>query len=140
MTVDEAKKELWEIKVMEKDIKAVELEIERLMTIATKMTPGYDVINTQGSQHNRIEEALIKIEEYRSRLSNLMIENLDYKNKCLDKVRKIHPSTLGTVLKYYFFMNYTMERTAFEIGKSYQWTYSMYQTALEEYCKVSEST
>jgi len=139
MTLDEAKKELRPIKEMDKDIKAVELEIERLMTIATKMTPSYEY-RTSGSQKNRIEEALIQIEEYRGRLANKIVESIDYKSKCLEKVNRIRPKTLQTVLMYYYFMDYTMEKTAEAIQKSYQWTYTIYQSALDEYCKISEST
>jgi len=139
MTREEAKKELRPIKDIEADIKSVELEIERLMTIATKMTPSYEY-HTSGSQKNRIEEALIQIEEYRGRLANKIVESIDYKSKCLEKVNRIRPKTLQTVLMYYYFMDYTMEKTAEAIQKSYQWTYTIYQSALDEYCKISEST
>jgi hypothetical protein len=138
MTREEAKKELKPIKEMEADIRSVELEIERLMTIATKMTPNYEG-SVQGSGGNRTEDAIIKIEEYRGRLSKLLQESLDYKAKCLNKVEKIYPRTLRTVLMFYYFSNNTMERTAELINHSYQWTYSMFQSALDEYCKISDS-
>lgn len=134
MTVDEAKKELRLIKDLEKDIKSVELEIERLMTIATKMTPSYDIVKS-GSK-DKIAEALIRVEDYRARLSNLINESIDHKERCLKKVRKIEPRSLSTVLFYYYFMDFTMEKTAEKIGKSYQWTYTMYTEALEKYSKV----
>lgn len=137
MTQQEAKKELRPIKEMEHDIKAVELEIERLMAVATKMTPSYEP-RTSGGGRNKIEEALIQVEEYRLRLSNLITESLDYKNRCLDKVRKIEPQSLQTVLFSYYFMNNTMEKTAELMEKSYQWTYTMFLSALDEYCRISE--
>ena len=132
MTVDEAKKELRQIKDIEKDIRSVELEIERLMAIATKMTPSYDGIST-GNHKDKIAEALIRVEEYRGRLSHLINESIDHKERCLKKVRKIEPRSLSTVLFYYYFMDLTMEKTAEKIGKSYQWTYTMYAEALEKY-------
>jgi len=138
MTQEEAKKELKPIKEMEKDIKSVELEIERLMTIATKMTPSYDVVNTTGGHKDKIAEALIKVEEYRGRLSRLIVRSLDHKERCLEKVMQIEPQSLQKVLYYYYFMDMTMERTAEKIGKSYQWTYGKFQSALDEYCKISE--
>lgn len=136
MTREEAKKELRPIKDMEADIKSVELEIERLMAIATKMTPSYG--GGTPTRKNRIEEALVQIEEYRGRLSNLMLQSIDYKNRCLDKVKEIEPSSLRSVLIYYYFMNNTMEKTAEMLKKSYQWTYTMFTAALDEYCKISE--
>ena len=140
MTVDEAKKELRQIKDMEKDIRSVELEIERLMTVATKMTPGYDVVGSSGWHKDKIAEALIKIEEYRGRLANLVIESIDLKSRCLDKVNRISPKTLRTVLIYYYFMDHTLEKTAELMEKSYQWTYTIYTTALEKYCEISDAT
>ena len=138
MTQEEAKKELRYIKDIEKDIRSVELEIERLMTLATKMTPSYDIVNSSGGHKDKIAEALIRIDEYKTRLTKLVKEDIEYKNRCLGKVRQVEPRSLGTVLFYYYFMNYTMEKTAEKIGKSYQWTYTMFQSALDEYAKISE--
>ena len=56
MTWEEAKKELRPIKEMEADIRSVELEIERLMTVATKMTPNYEGAKVLGDHKNKIEE------------------------------------------------------------------------------------
>lgn len=136
MTVKEAKRELRPIKEMEKDIRSVEEEIERLMAVATKMTTNYDGINVQGTPSNKMEEAVVKIEQYRSKLSTMMLKHLDYKNQCLNKVEKIRPKSLQKLLIYYYFQDCTLEETAEKIERSYQWTYEMYKTALEEYAKI----
>jgi hypothetical protein len=136
MTRKEAKRELRPIKEMESDIRAVELEIERLMTVATKMTPNYNPIGS-ASGNNKLEEAVIKIDEYKSRLTNLIMESLVRKNECLNKVAKIEPASLRKILLLYYFHNLTLEKTAEIIGKSPRWTYEMYLTALDEYCKIS---
>lgn len=136
MTRSEAKHELKPIKDMEKDIRSVELEIERLMAVATKMTTNYDGINVQGSPKNKLEEAMIRIEQYRSKLSNMMLKHLDYKNRCLNKVEKIQPKSLQKILIYYYFQDKTLEQTAEIIDRSYQWTYTMYQTALDKYSEI----
>lgn len=137
MTRNEAKRELWPIKEMEKDIMSVEQEIDRLMTVATKMTTNYAPVNITGSPNNKIEDALIKVEEYRSRLSNLLIENVSLKNKCWNKVQQVQPESLRRILVLYFFQNKTMEQTAEFLDKSYQWTYELYKSALDEYAKIS---
>ena len=137
MTRKEAKRELKPIKDMEKDIHSVELEIERLMAVATKMTTNYDGINIQSSPRNKIEETMVKIEEYRSRLSNMLLKHLDYKNKCMNKVCQIQPPSLRKILIYYYFQDNTLEQTAELIGKSARWTHDMYDTALDEYSKIS---
>jgi hypothetical protein len=136
MTREEAKKELRPIKEMEADIRSVELEIERLMTVATKMTPNYEG-SVQGSGGNRTEDAIIKIEEYRGRLSNLINDSLDYKAKCLSKVEKIYPASLRKFLILYYFQDKTMEQIAEIIDKTPRWTYELFSTALEEYSKIS---
>ncbi len=136
MTVKEAKKELRPIKEMEKDIRSVEEEIERLMAVATKMTTSYDGINVQGTPSNKMEEAVVKMENYRAKLSSLMLRHLDYKNQCLNKVEQIQPKSLQKILIYYYFQDCTLEQTAEKIDRSYQWTYEMYKTALEEYSKI----
>ena len=136
MNVKEAKRELRPLKDMAKDIQAVEDEIERLITVATKMTTTYDPVNVSSSPGNRMEEALVKLEDYKGRLSNLVVESLAYKNKCLDKVYQIEPKSLQTILLYYYFQNYTLEKTAEMIGKSVRWTHDMYTTALEKYSEI----
>ena len=135
MTRKEAKKELRPIKEMERDIRSVEEEIERLMAIATKMTTNYDGINVQGTPTNKMEEAVVKIEQYRSKLSTMMLKHLDYKNQCLDKVEKIQPKSLQKILIYYYFQDKTLEQTAELIDRSVRWTHTMFDTALDEYCK-----
>ena len=137
MTREEAKNELKQVKKISLKVKDVDLEIERLMAIATRMTPSYDGI-TSGSYTNRIEEAVIKIEDYRLKLSNLLVDELLQRDKCLKKIEQIQPASLRSVLLYYYFMDNTMEKTAEMLNKSYQWTYSMFQTAIDEYCKISE--
>ena len=89
MTPKEAKRELYQLKDMSKDIQSVENEIERLMTVATKMTTTYDPINVTGTPKNKMEEAIVKLEDYRGRLSNLILKDLDFKNRCFDIVTKI---------------------------------------------------
>ena len=136
MTRKEAKRELKPIKEMEKDIRSVELEIERLMAVATKMTTSYDSVNVQSNPKNKIEETTIRIEEYRAKLAKLLLEHISYKNACLNKVSKIHPKSLQKFLIYYYFQDMTLEKMAEKIDKSYQWTYEMYKTALDEYSKI----
>lgn len=136
MTREEAKRELKPIKSLEKNIRSVELEIERLMTVATKMTTNYDGINVQGSPKNKIEEAMIRVEEYRAKLSRLLLKELDHKNKCLNKISQIEPASLRKILIYYYFQDNTLEQTAELIDKSVRWTHTMYETALDEYSKI----
>ena len=135
MTREEAKNELRPIKEISKDIESVELEIERLMAVAMKMTPNYDPNLGSPSYHNKIEEALIKVEEYRSRLQHLVLKSLDYKNRCLNKISQVEP-TLRTVLILYYFQDLTLEKTAEKLDRSYQWTYELYCSALDEYAKL----
>ena len=136
MTRREAKRELRPIKDMEKDIRSVELEIERLMALATKMTTNYDGINIQSTPRNKIEETMIKVEDYRARLSSMLLKHLEYKNKCLNKVSKIEPASLRKILIYYYFQDRTIEQTAEIIDKSPRWTHTMFDAALDEYCKI----
>lgn len=136
MTREEAKRELKPIKDQENEIRSFEEEIERLMALATRMTPSYDPNKVSGSPSNRLEEAIVKIEEYRSRLSKMILANLDYKNRCLNKVQKIEPTTLRTILIYYYFQDNTLEQTAEKLDKSYQWTYELFKSALDEYAKL----
>ena len=135
MTREEAKRELKPIKEMESRIRSIEQEIERLMAVATKMTPNYDGDRISGTPKNRIEEATIKIEEYRGKLSKILLKSLDYKNFCLNKVEKIETGTLRSILIYYYFQNNTLEQTAEKMDKSYRWTCDMLSSALDEYAK-----
>lgn len=136
MTREEAKRELKPIKSMESQIRSIEEEIERLMAVATKMTPTYDADKITGTPKNKIEETTIKIEEYRLKLNKVLLRSLDYKNRCLNKVEQIKTGTLRTILICYYFQNKTLEQTAEALDKSYQWTYELFKSALDEYAKV----
>ena len=136
MTRKQAKNELRPIREMNADVRSVELEIERLMTVATKMTPNYDAIGG-GSYHNKIEEAVSKIEEYRGRLSCLLLESLEYKNRCLNKIEKIEPKSLRKFLILYYYQNKTLEQIAEIIDRTPRWTYELFCSALDEYAKIS---
>lgn len=136
MTRSEAKRELRPIKEMESDIHAYELEIERLMTVATKMTPNYSPMGSP-SNNNKLEEAVIKMDEYKNRLTNAIMESLVYKNECLNKVQKMEHTSLRKIIILYYFHDMTLEKVAETIGKSYRWTYSMFETALDEYSEIS---
>ena len=136
MTREEAKRELKPIKDMESQIRSIEEEIERLMAVATKMTPNYEGDRITGTPKNKIEEATIKIEEYRAKLCKMLIKHLDYKNNCLNKVEQIKRGTFRTVLILYYFQDNTFEETAEAMEKSYQWTYEVYKMALDEYAKI----
>lgn len=136
MTRKEAKNELRPIKDMESDIRTIELEIERLMTVATKMTPNYNPVGGS-SQKNKIEEAVIKIEEYKTRLTKMTLKSLDYKNECLNKIMRINPTSLQKFLILYYFQGMTIEEMAEVIDKTPRWTYELFCTALDEYSKIS---
>lgn len=136
MTREEAKRELKPIKEMESEIRSIEEEIERLMAVATKMTASYDGDRVSGTPKNKLEEATIRIEEYRGKLNKALVRSLDYKNRCLNKVEKIEIQTLRTILILYYFQNKTLEQTAEEMEHSYRWTYEMYTSALDEYAKI----
>lgn len=136
MTRREAKQELRPIKDMESDIRSVEQEIERLMTVATKMTPNYGPSGSP-SHKNKLEEAIVQIEDYRLRLTSLVRDSLDKKNRCLNKVAQIQPASLRKILILYYFQDMTLEKVAEAIDKSPRWTYTMFNVALDEYAKIS---
>ena len=137
MTKEEAKKELRFLKTLDVDIRAAEQEIERLMTVATKMTTNYDPVNISGTPRNKLEDVIIKMDAYKANLNKYLLNYLDRKNECLNKVQKIEIGTLRSILIYYYFQNKTLEQTAEEINKSYQWTYELFQDALDAYCEIS---
>ena len=135
MTRKEAKNELRPIKEMEADIKSVMMEIERLDAIRTRMTPTYDADKVSGTMSNRIEEATIKILDYRERLATLTTKKLDYMDRCLNKIEQIEPSSLRMFLRLYYFDGMTIERISEIIDKTPRWTYELFCSALDEYAK-----
>lgn len=125
------------MKEMSKDIKSIEDEIERLLTVATKMTTSYEIVPSSGTPKNKIEEALVKLEDYRNRLSNQVLDCIEYRTRCLVKLEQIQPKSLQQVLRYYYFQNQTLEKTAELLDRSYRWTYEIYLSALDQYAKIS---
>jgi hypothetical protein len=135
MTRQEAKKELQYIRFMDSRIHSIELDIERIEAVALKMTPSYGG-TVQSGYMSKIEEALVKKEEYKSRLAKWMLKELDYKNRCLTKIEKIHPESLQQFLMFYYFDGLTMEKISEIIDKTPRWTYELFCTALDEYAKI----
>lgn len=135
MTRKDAKNELRPIKDMEADIKSVMLEIERLDAVRTKMTPTYDANKVSGTKSNKIEEATIKILEYRERLATLTTEKIDYMERCMNKINQIEPASLRMFLRFYYFDGLTIERISEIIDKTPRWTYELFCSALDEYAK-----
>ena len=136
MTRKEAKNELRPVKDMEKDIKTIEQEIERLTVIATRMTPSYDADKISTAQRNRIEEAVIRMVEYKDRLTGMMLKSLEYKNRCLNKIQRIEPQSLQKFLIYYYYQGRTIEEISEMIDKTPRWTYELFCAALDEYAKI----
>ena len=99
------------------------------------MTPSYGG-TVQSGYMSKIEEALVKKEEYKSRLAKWMLKELDYKNRCLTKIEKIHPESLQQFLMFYYFDGLTMEKISEIIDKTPRWTYELFCTALDEYAKI----
>lgn len=135
MTRKEAKNELRPIREMETDIKSVLLEIERLDAIRTRMTPTYDANKVSGTMSNKIEEATIKILDYRERLATLTTKKITYMEKCLEKIEQIEPTSLRMFLRLYYFDGMTIERISEIVDKTPRWTYELFCTALDEYAK-----
>lgn len=135
MTRKEAKNELRELRHIDSRVRSIELEIERIEAIATKMTPSYNTDKPSGTYHNKIEEALIKKEEYKNRLAKWMIRQLDYKNRCLNKIEQIEPASLRQFLILYYFDGLTIEKISEEIDRTPRWTYELFCSALDEYAK-----
>lgn len=137
MTRKEAKNELRPIKDLGADIKSIMLEIERLDAIRTKMTPTYDADKVSGTMSNKIEEATIKILDYREKLATLTTEKIDYMEKCLGKIDQIEPASLRMFLRLYYFDGMTIESISEVVDKTPRWTYELFCSALDEYAKIS---
>lgn len=137
MTRREAKNELRPIRSMEAEIKSVMLEIERLDAVRTKMTPTYDANKVSGTQSNKIEEATIKILDYREKLADMTTKKLNYMERCMSKIDQIEPSSLRMFLRFYYFDGMTIEKMAEVIDKTPRWTYELFCNALDEYAKKS---
>ena len=135
MTRKEAKNELRPLREMDADIKSVMMEIERLDAIRTRMTPSYDADKVSGTMSNKIEEATIKILEYRERLASLTSKRLDYALKCREKIEQIEPASLKMFLRFYYFDGLTIERISEIIDRTPRWTYELFCSALDEYAK-----
>lgn len=137
MTRKEAKNELRPIKDMEAEIKSVMLEIERLDAVRTKMSPTYDANKVSGTMSNKIEDATIKILEYRERLAKITTDKINYMERCMNKIDQIEPASLRMFLRFYYFDGLTIERISEIIDRTPRWTYKLFCSALDEYAKIS---
>ncbi len=106
MTAKEYLRDVYEVN---KKINAKLDYIERLETIATKMTPSLQVDKVQTSKTETNEDTIIKLIGAREELRKLVDDHFEIQKKAIEMINKLEDGVLQEILiyRYLFAMSFT---------------------------------
>lgn len=138
----DVKKYLSQIRLYDSRINARQAERDRLEAMMTKITPTLrDVPFSGNSGQDKFSDAMAKLIDLDAEINREIDSFVDARNSVVCTIDKVEDDNMHKVLSKRYIEFKTWEQIAFEIGKSYQWTWSIHGRALqavEEILKKSE--
>ena len=138
----DVKKYLSQIKRCDSRINAKLEESDRLKAMLTKITPTLrDVPSSGNSGQDKFSDAMAKLVDLDAEIDREIDSLVDARKSVVGTIDKVTDTKMHEVLCKRYIEFKTWEQIAFEIGKSYQWTWSIHGRALqvvEEILKKSE--
>lgn len=135
-----AKEYLMQLKDIDNLIATESEELLHSEELALRTTQSCDSerVQTSGTSDKVGEAATSTVD-----LENVIIQNIQelisIKNNAIRIINLIPAFKLRTVLLKYYVQNKTLEKTAVEMDKSYQWAYELHKRALKEFDKIRDS-
>lgn len=138
----DAKRFLQQIRLYDSRINAKLAERDRLKAMMTKITPTLRDVPSSGSGgQDKISDAMAKLIDLEAEIDREIDSLVDARNSVVGTIDKVMDTQMHEVLCKRYIAFKTWEQIAFEIGKSYQWTWSIHGKALqavEEILKKSD--
>lgn len=126
--------QLWDI---EKQVMVKAEQIERLKSLATKVTAAMSEVNSKPSGASRsTEDAMVKIIDLQNELSAEVNRLLDLKCEAYAIIRQIPNEKQRRSLEYRFLNCNTMEKVGEKLGCSTYWARETIKAALAEAEKI----
>lgn len=133
-----ARQHLNEMKELDRLIKQLKLQIAIENNMLTDTAVHYKDIQVQsGGVKDILSDKVPELVELKEQLTEYIKELTIKKTQTLSIIRKME-SRRQQLIILYFMRNNTLEKTAEEIGKSYTWTWTEMQEAIDEFEKIFE--
>ena len=138
----DVKKYLSQIRRYDSRINAKLEERDRLKAMMTKITPTLRDVPSSGSGgQDKLSDAVAKLIDLEAEINREIDSLVDARKSVVGTIDKVDDVLMHEILSKRYIEFKTWEQIAFEIGKSYQWTWSIHGKALqavEEILKNSE--
>jgi DNA-directed RNA polymerase specialized sigma subunit len=129
MTAKEYLSQAWTI---DKRIEANLEEIQRLRTLAERITGTYRVTRSSSlDQRGRLERAITDIDELVSNIGADVNDLVSVKHDIRDTIRQVDRHEEQTLLQLRYLNGMKWEEIAVEMGYSWQWTHKIHKKALD---------
>lgn len=140
----DVKKYLSQIRRYDSRINAKLEERDRLKAMLTKITPTLrdDAVSGGHGSQDKLSDAVAKLIDLEAEINREIDSLVDARKSVVGTIDKVTDTQMHEVLCKRYIAFKTWEQIAFEIGKSYQWTWSIHGKALqavEEILKKSEN-
>lgn len=128
------------IRLLEKQINAMQDEIRWLKESATRITPTLkeDVVSCSGSQ-DKIGDAATKIADLENECKQAMIDLAEERNKIARQLKKVRKTEYFEILQKRHVECMTFEDIASSMHYSYRWAWTLHKRALMAFKRVLES-
>ena len=128
------------IRLLEKQINAMQEEIRWLEESATRITPTLkeDVVSCSGSQ-DRVGDAAAKIGDLKSECKQAMLALAEERNKIARQLKKVRNAEYFEILHKRHMECMTFEDIATSMHYSYRWVWTLHKRALMAFRRVLES-
>lgn len=131
-----SKEYLHQLKSLNDLVSACQDEIDTLRALATRITSAPKEVSVMESHDkSKIEKIMPKLLELEADMNYYIDSLIDLKAEAQRYIMLVRPIKLQTVLIKYYMQNKTFEKTAVEMGKSYQWVCELHGRALQAFEK-----
>ena len=130
---NEAKKQyLLRYRQAEREVRLLMEEKERLLALATKVTPSYSGETKGSGSGSRVESAAEKIDACKAEIDQALLAQMDIRREITAKIRDIPGQALREVLRRYYILGMTWEEVAVSMHYSYMQVCRLHGQALAQ--------
>lgn len=130
-----AKEYLRQLKTLDCLIKAKELEKERLMALAGKVSVSLSE-KVQGGSGGSMEDTIIKATELGEQINADIDKLVSLRNEARGLIDKLDNNNFKTILSMYYISNVTFRQIAKHMNYSIGGVFKMYGYALKDFGKI----
>jgi DNA-directed RNA polymerase specialized sigma subunit len=136
----DAKQFLRQIRQLDQEINSKLEEVEKLRSLAEKMTStlSHDNVSQSGCG-DRVSEVVAKIVDLDREITRSVDRMIDLKDKAIRLINQLDEPNHRLVLILRYINGYTWEQIAVKMGYVFQWVHVLHGRALREFAKLHKS-